>query len=208
MARPLRRRLGDLHHDPANAREHTEANVAAIARSLERFGQQRPLVIRPDGTVIAGNGTLEAARSLGWRSLWVQEFTGTDAEARAFAIADNRTAELAAWNAELLYDQLTDLGDLAAAAGFTSADLDDLAAQLEEEVELPGEPEAPSDPDRYALRATRLVILEYPSELYVWVVGRLDEERARLGVDSNAAALVAICQDLSPVPAPEVPDGA
>lgn len=103
--------LADLRHDPANARQHTLDNLAAIRSSLDRFGQQRPLVVRPDGTIIAGNGTFDAAAELGWTELDVVEFDGSEEEARAFAIADNRTAELAAWNTELLNAQLAELAE-------------------------------------------------------------------------------------------------
>lgn len=99
----------ELRPDPANARTHPPENLRAIRSSLSRFGQQRPLVVRPDGTIIAGNGTYQAARELGWTEVAVVEFAGTDEEARAFAIADNRTAELAAWNAELLAEHLEEL---------------------------------------------------------------------------------------------------
>ena len=60
----LLRPIAEVTLDPANARAHSERNLQAIADSLDRFGQQKPIVITPDGTVVAGNGTLEAARSL------------------------------------------------------------------------------------------------------------------------------------------------
>lgn len=112
-------RVDELRHDPGNARVHSAANLAAIRSSLERFGQQRPLVVRPDGTIIAGNGTFDAALALGWTELDVVTFDGSDADARAFAIADNRTAELAAWNDELLSAQLEEL----VAEGFDAIEL-------------------------------------------------------------------------------------
>lgn len=99
-----------LQHDPQNARTHTERNVKAIAASLSQFGQRRPLVVFGN-TVIAGNGTLQAAKSLGWDSIAVTRVPSdwSYEMARAFALADNRTAELAEWDAELLSDQLVEL---------------------------------------------------------------------------------------------------
>jgi ParB-like chromosome segregation protein Spo0J len=85
--------IDELQSDPGNARRHDDRNVAAIARSLERFGQRRPLVVaRGAGGalfVIAGNGTLEAARSLEWPSILITEVPGDwDADkARAYALA-------------------------------------------------------------------------------------------------------------------------
>ena len=62
---PLLRPLEALREDPANARTHDERNLDAIVRSLSSFGQRKPIVVR-EGVVVAGNGTLRAARSLGW----------------------------------------------------------------------------------------------------------------------------------------------
>lgn len=93
--------ISKLSSDPLNVRTHDEKNLNAIKRSLELFGQRKPIVVARanDGSlvVIAGNGTLEAARSLGWTEIDVTEVPEDwDAErARAYAIADNRTAELA-----------------------------------------------------------------------------------------------------------------
>ena len=103
--------IGKLQHDPDNARKHSERNIKAIAGSLETFGQRKPIVATAAGVVIAGNGTLEAARSLGWSEI---EVAYTPAgwsweQARAFALADNRTAELAEWDSEKLAAQLIEL---------------------------------------------------------------------------------------------------
>ena len=99
--------MSTLEFDPSNVRVHSPANIAAIAASLEAFGQRRPLVIRGN-VVIAGNGTLEAARSLGWVEILVTDVPEdwSDDQARAYALADNRTAELASWNDSILLDQL------------------------------------------------------------------------------------------------------
>lgn len=100
----------DLVPDPENARKHSPRNVDAIAGSLRLFGQRRPLVVHGQ-VVIAGNGTLEAAKSLGWSHVAI---TRTPAgwsveQARAYALADNRTAELAEWDDRILADQLVEL---------------------------------------------------------------------------------------------------
>lgn len=61
--------------DPANLRIHGEKSIAAIAASLARFGQQKPVVVDSKGVVIAGNGLLQAAKSLGWNSIAAIEST-------------------------------------------------------------------------------------------------------------------------------------
>jgi hypothetical protein len=96
--------------DPENARKHSKRNIEAIAGSLATFGQRRPLVVW-DGIVIAGNGTLEAAKSIGWTQIEVTRVPAdwTHEQARAYALADNRTSELADWDHEILADQLIEL---------------------------------------------------------------------------------------------------
>ena len=124
--------IADLHHDPANVRSHDKRNIEAIAGSLARFGQQKPIVVDPTGVVIAGNGTLEAARSLGWESIVVVESDLSGAERTAYAIADNRTAELASWDEESLSAMLQSMDDdLRHVTGFSDDDIATLLASVE-----------------------------------------------------------------------------
>jgi ParB-like chromosome segregation protein Spo0J len=115
MSRPpapqiVRLKVSDLTPDPDNARVHGRDNLRAIRESLQRFGQVRPLLATSDHVVVAGNGTLTVAEALGWEELDVIVLPWEDREkARAYAIADNRTAELAAWDNDALAGQLTDL---------------------------------------------------------------------------------------------------
>lgn len=121
--------LTGLTPDGQNARSHDGKNIDAICRSLETFGQRKPIVCRRDGdrlVVIAGNGTLEAAALLGWTHLDVVEVPADwdDAKTRAYAVADNRTAELADWNGPELLATLTSLDDeMLTAAGFDGLDV-------------------------------------------------------------------------------------
>lgn len=107
--KPVKIPLDQLTADPQNARVHPERNLAAIEASLARFGQQKPIVVAKDGTVVAGNGTLAAARRLGWDSLLCVQTDLPPDEARAFAIADNRTAELAEWKVSALLSAIEPL---------------------------------------------------------------------------------------------------
>lgn len=103
--------IESLTPDPQNARKHGKKNLDAIAGSLSHFGQRRPLVVAGDNVVIAGNGTLEAAKSLGWTEVVITRVPRDwDFDrARAYALADNRTAELAEWDQQVLADQLLEL---------------------------------------------------------------------------------------------------
>ena len=59
-------RISALTLDPCNARRHGAQNIEAVKSSLRRFGQQKPIVVDEDGVIVAGNGTVAAARELGW----------------------------------------------------------------------------------------------------------------------------------------------
>lgn len=117
--RPLAKPIAELTSDPRNARLHGEKNLKSVVDSLRRFGQQKPIVVDADGVVQAGNGTLAAAKELGWTHIAISRTHLRGAEARAFAIADNRTAELAEWDVPELLAQLDELED----AGITMGDL-------------------------------------------------------------------------------------
>ncbi len=101
----LARDIATLKPDPQNARSHSKRNLDAIAASLQAYGQLKPIVACK-GVVLAGNGTLEAALSLGWETIAVTEFKGAGIQKTGYALADNRTAELADWDFEKLSDQL------------------------------------------------------------------------------------------------------
>jgi site-specific DNA-methyltransferase (adenine-specific) len=110
-----------LRPDPNNARKHDAKNIDAIAKSLARFGQRKPIVIRGDGTIVAGNGTVEAAKQLGWTEIACARvpWKWTADEVKAYALADNRTAELAEWDSTILAEQLLELD----AVGWDVSDL-------------------------------------------------------------------------------------
>ena len=101
--RPLAVPCDSISLDPANARRHPEANLDAIRGSLRAYGQRKPIVVnRRSNIVEAGNGTLEAIRSLGWSHVAVLFVDDDPNTACGFAIADNRTAELAEWDRDAL----------------------------------------------------------------------------------------------------------
>jgi len=108
--RPLAEPLDRLVPNEKNARRHNESTVAAIAASLRQFGQRKPIVVnRRGGLIEAGNAVYEAARSIGWTHLAVVWVEDDPTSAAGFALADNRTAELAAWNEAILAELIVDL---------------------------------------------------------------------------------------------------
>lgn len=122
-----------LHEDPDNARAHDERNLSAIKMSLAHFGQQKAIVIDQTGCVIAGNGTLRAAKDLGWKEIAAVRFDSNDEHAkRSYAIADNKTAELAAWDYSALSATFGILSenspDLMATTGFSKDEIESILA--------------------------------------------------------------------------------
>lgn len=92
---------------PGNPRKGA---VEAIMASYREFGQVKPVVVKAndDGTstVIAGNHQVEACRRLGWTEVAVVQFAGSDVDAIAFALADNRTTELGTTDNTLLFEMI------------------------------------------------------------------------------------------------------
>lgn len=108
--RPLALPIDSLTPDAANARRHDEKNIESIVRSLSRFGQRLPIVVQKQGMIVrAGNGRVEAAKRLGWKHLACVVVDEQSVDATAYAIADNRTAELATWDDETLASLLQSL---------------------------------------------------------------------------------------------------
>ena len=124
--------IESLTPDPANARKHGTKNLDAIKASLAKFGQRKPIVVQREGMVVrAGNGTLEAAKALGWTEIAAVVLDDDNATASQFAIADNRTAELAEWDDPVLAALLEPMDDVTRnSLGFTDEDVAELLASM------------------------------------------------------------------------------
>lgn len=139
--------IGRLFGSPANPRRNDSA-VPHVVASIRRFGWQQPIVARPSGEVVAGNTRLKAARELCLDEVPVAWFGGSDLDAAAYQIADNRTHEFAEWSEPELAKILEQLRaeDALQGIGFDDAEidalLDQLASDLGDQVEDP-EPEQP-----------------------------------------------------------------
>src|SRR5436305_6692981 len=99
-----------LKLDPGNPRKHSKKQIGQIARSIKEFGFNSPILVDGDLQVIAGHGRVLAARQLGLSevpTICLEHLTTE--EAKAFAIADNRLAELSRWNTPLLAERLREL---------------------------------------------------------------------------------------------------
>lgn len=161
IAEPIRAlavSVGSLNPDPANARKHGPKNLDAIKASLAKFGQRKPIVVQRDGMVVrAGNGTLAAAKALGWTEIAAVVIDDDNATASQFAIADNRSAELAEWDDETLASLLDGMDPKDRnLLGFDEQDLAKLMRGLAPPVV---EDEAPEPPDTAVTKAGDVIAL-------------------------------------------------
>jgi len=136
-----------------NARTHSEGQIAQLAGSIQHYGFIAPLLITSAGNILVGHGRLAAARKLGLGEVPAVPLDHlTPAQQRAYILADNRLAEAAGWNEELLASELAELSEAGfdlALTGFSDEELADLLDDVAEAVgsEEPAQICASSDED-------------------------------------------------------------
>ena len=119
-------------HD-RQARTHSNRQIRKIATSIETFGFVNPVLIDGDNSVIAGHGRIEAAKQLGWDKVPTLRVDYlSEAEKRAYILADNRLAEEAGWDQEILAIELQCLIDMDFSVELTGFDL----AEVDEIIEV------------------------------------------------------------------------
>ena len=125
-----RRPIAELIPAARNARTHSPAQVEQLAASMKTWGWTNPVLVDEAGVLIAGHGRVLAAQSLGWAEAAVMVAEGwTDAEKRAYALADNKLAMNAGWSPEILALELDELRDMdfdLSLIGFEPGELNDL----------------------------------------------------------------------------------
>jgi len=105
--------ISALRRNKRNARTHTETQIRKIAASITEFGYCNPILIDKDNNVVAGHGRLAAAEMLGMDSVPTIRLEHlSQSQLRAYVIADNRLAELAGWDLELLALEFSELSEL------------------------------------------------------------------------------------------------
>ncbi len=111
-----------------NARTHSKKQISQIARSIERFGFTNPVLIADDGSIIAGHGRVAAASLLGMKTVPVARLSHlSEADRRAYVLADNKLALNAGWDQDLLafeLQELIDVGFDVELTGFSLAEVD------------------------------------------------------------------------------------
>lgn len=133
LLRDLRIPIDSVAPFPGNPRE---GDVGAIAESLRRFGQQKPIVVQESSRyIVAGNHLWRAAKALGWDEIAANVAEMDDRTAEAYLIADNRTSELGSYDEDLLGDLLRKIateGNLKG-TGYDGDDVDEFLGRLERE---------------------------------------------------------------------------
>lgn len=155
------RKLSDIHPYPANPRVNDDA-VAAVAASIRAFGFRQPIVVDRDGVIICGHTRWKAAQHLGLEKVPVHVATDlTPAQIKAYRIADNKTAEFAAWDQELLPLELAELQAADFDLGLLGFTPDELAQWLDRDVKdgLCDPDDVPAPPDEPVTRLGDLWLL-------------------------------------------------
>jgi ParB-like chromosome segregation protein Spo0J len=136
------RKLSDIKPYPGNPRQN-DAAVDAVAASIKEFGFRQPIVVDTDGVIICGHTRYKAAQKLGFEKVPVHVAKDLSPEKiRAYRIADNKTADLALWDYELLPIELSALQGMDFDLELLGFSKDDLAKIFD-----PGVKEGLTDPD-------------------------------------------------------------
>ncbi len=156
--------LDELKPYQGNARKHSDKQVSHIAVSLSKYGFLNPIVIDEVYTVLAGHGRVQAARLLGYQTVPAILISHlTEAEKKAYVIADNRIAELAGWDKEILATELQFLVQVSfdvEATGFSTKEIDMI---------LDPEEKPENDPDDVLPEIPALTPVSHTG--YIWILG-------------------------------------
>ncbi len=138
--------VADLIPYARNSRTHSDAQVTKIAASIREFGFLNPIIVDGESGIIAGHGRVLAAQKLGLAALpCIEAAHLTEAQKRAYIIADNRLALDAGWDSEMLKVELTDLQENGFNLELTGFNLDEIAAFLVDKTDGLTDPDAVPD---------------------------------------------------------------
>jgi hypothetical protein len=196
--------ITDLTQDPRNARKHNERNLDMIHDSLRDVGAARSIVIDENNVILAGNGTIQAAEKAGMLNVRVIEAEGdeiiavkrsnlTPEQKTRLALFDNRSAELAEWDAEAL-QELADEG-LDLSSFFNNEEIEELSRQADHTV-IADDP-IEYDHDAFTQKANsylngtiRQIVLYFNPEQFEDVCSRLEVVMEREGATNHTEAFL------------------
>jgi 16S rRNA G966 N2-methylase RsmD len=162
------RPIAGLKPAPRNARTHSQKQIQKIAASIRQFGFVNPLLVDEQGVIVAGHGRFEAAKSLRLTEVPVIPLAHlTPEQKRAYMLADNRLAELAGWDRDILAIEFKELSELDLAfeieiTGFEMAEIDVL-------IDPPAEPKKKADPSDEVIEPQGPAVTEAGD---LWLLGR------------------------------------
>lgn len=170
----LRRTLRPVKALTPHPRNPRRGDVEEISASLQRFGQQRPIVVDGEGRILAGNHTYRAALAIGWTHIAAIESDLPDDEAERYLVADNRTSDLGTYDNPALAAALAATPDLEG-TGYSDDDRAVAAA-----LAAPARTQPPDTHHELALR----IIFRYDRETYKRIVERMDALMVEFGVET------------------------
>lgn len=180
-----------------NSRTHSEAQIAQIAASMKEWGVTSAVLVDEDGGIIAGHGRVLAARKLGKKQMAVMVAKGwTDAQKKAYVIADNRLALDAGWDEEMLrveFAELADMGFDLELTGFGLDEIDALQFDNDAESEMPNLADGEKEPFQqktFTLHDEQAAIVDDA----VTLARTNPLSDTGLNENSNGNALALICQ--------------
>lgn len=158
--------IANVRPNPKNARTHSKKQIRQIAASIRKFGFLNPLIVDDENMILAGHGRLEGARLEGMAHVPIVRFGHlSEAQKRAYVIADNKIAEEAGWDRELLSIELGELIELlpvegldVSITGFETAEIDLLLADMGTSRPDPGDA-VPALPETAVTRSGDLWLL-------------------------------------------------
>jgi hypothetical protein len=198
--------VDDLVFDAANVRVHTDKNKKAIRNSVKQFKAGRSILVDAENVIRAGNGTAEAWKETGGK-VRVIETDGNEliavkrtdlkgAEAIAYAIADNRAAELAEWDHEQLEAIVGDLSDeMVEAVGFEAEDLNNMLAVDSESGISEFENSFQQDKDSFEGNEIKQITFHFVESDMLLVTSFLELKKAELELETFSEVLVAIANE-------------
>jgi DNA modification methylase len=139
-------RVCELQPYHNNARTHSKRQIRKIANSIQKFGFCNPVLVDNENQIIAGHGRVEAAKLLGIDAVPTCRLSHlSEADKRAYILADNKLAEQAGWDKEMLAIELQGLIDLNFDIELTGFEMPEIDIVLEDAREAKGEPSGPED---------------------------------------------------------------
>lgn len=131
----VKKKFSELRETDKNIRKHSDHQIAEYIKSLEMFGQMRPLVVTDDGEILVGNGMFKAMSRMGWEEADAYVMTGlTKTQKRKLMLADNKVYELGSTSLDDFEDILKDLGGDFDIPGYDSDLLSSIMSPVEEEI--------------------------------------------------------------------------